>query len=470
MKAPRPRARPTELGPPSRTQASTSPYLAALEWLHRFADYERKPGGHVFSLERPRLLLEWLGNPQTAYRCVVVAGTKGKGSTAIMLQALLRATGHSVGLYTQPHLHTYRERVRVDEALIEPAEVARGVEQLAPAVERVHRARPDLGRLTTYEIGTALALAHFARRGVDWAVLEVGLGGRLDAVNAVNSSLAVLTPISLDHTEVLGDTVEQIAREKAGIIHPNGRVVSAPQPDEAMAVISQACRERAATLRTVDGESISNLRLRRLPAGLSLAAMRSAPLVEFEAFPSGVSVALALGGRHQALNAAVALTAAAECGARLDPASIRQALVAVRWPGRLEVLGDRPTIVVDGAHNGASAQALAHAVRDHFAWERLTLVIGTSADKDLAAILAPLLPLAERVIATQASHPRALPAAEVVRQAAARHRRAEPAASVADAVRAAREGAGGSDLVLVTGSLFVVAEARAALGWAEPGP
>ncbi|MBI4493894.1 MAG: bifunctional folylpolyglutamate synthase/dihydrofolate synthase [Chloroflexi bacterium] len=446
-----------------------SPYRAAIEWLHSFADFERKPTGHRFSLDRPRQLLRLIGDPQRAFRSVAIAGTKGKGSTAAMLQALLQAAGHAVALYTQPHLHTYRERVRVGQALVGEAELADGVERLQASVEALHRHWPELGRLTTYELGTALALRYFAERQVDWAVLEVGLGGRLDAVNVVDSAVAVLTPISLDHTQVLGSTIEQIAGEKAGIIHPGGTVVSAPQPPQARAAIERACRERGARLHLVDPTSIRRLRLRRFGPASSLDELRSGPWVEFDLAPALEGLQLPLGGAYQALNAATALAAAEQCGVDLSAEQARQALASVRWPGRLEALAAQPTVIADGAHNGASAEHLARAVREHFPWARPRLVLGTSADKDLAAILAPLAPLASQVIATQAQHPRARPAEDIAQAAKEMGAPSSVAESVAEAIDLAVHAATPEDLVLVTGSLFVVAEAREHLGWAAPG-
>jgi dihydrofolate synthase/folylpolyglutamate synthase len=334
----------------------------------------------------------------------------------------------------------------------------------------LHRVQPELGRLTTYEIGTGLALEYFADQRVDWAVLEVGLGGRLDAVNVVEPLLAVLTPISLDHMDILGPTLRLIAREKAGVIHAGSVVVSAPQPDEAHQVIQQACQERGATLVPVDVGRLENMRPRRFGSAAPLAEMRATPFLEFDYLPAHPGLALPLGGFHQAINAAVALEAVQRLRLELTPLQVRSALAGVRWPGRLEPVGERPTTLVDGAHNDASAAALARAVRDHFDFGRLVLVLGTSADKDLEAILSPLLPLASAVFATQARNPRALPAPEVGRVASAAGAHVEVVPSVTEALDRARFQADHGDLVLATGSLYVVAEARAHLGWAQPEP
>lgn len=434
-------------------------YRQALDYLNRFVDYEKgMPYAYSpaeFNLERTARLLAGLGQPQERYPSLLIAGTKGKGSTAAFLESILRAAGHRTGLYTSPHLHTWRERIQVDRRLIAKADVVTWVERLRPLVEGMSSG--EQGPPTYYEISTALALGYFAEQGVDVAVLEVGLGGRLDATNVVRPRVAVITTIGYDHMEILGHTLTQIAREKAGIIKPAGWVVSAAQQEEAMAAITAAGRERGARLWVAAEEGVRQV----LPAA-------GGP------WPYPIPVtreALALRGHFQHSNARVALAvvrALREQGWKIPLQAIRRGLRTARWPGRLEVAGPRPLLVLDGAHNVDSAHALGQALREEFTFRRLILVCGFSKGHDMAAFLGEIGPAAARIIATASRHPRAAAAAavaEVARQKAAAP--VEVVDDVAAALARARHLAGPEDLICVTGSLFVVAAAREALGLAE---
>jgi dihydrofolate synthase/folylpolyglutamate synthase len=439
-------------------------YREALAYLYSFADYERLTrmpyGPAAMNLPRTERLLARLGDPHQAYPIIHIAGTKGKGSTAALVAAALQAAGYRVGLYTQPHLHTYRERIRINGCLISPTELADLVAAVRPHVEAVHQTAPDLGRLTTYEIGTALALWHFARQRVDIAVLEVGLGGRLDATNVVTPTVAAITLIGYDHTQVLGNTLAAIAGEKAGIIKPGGVVVSAPQPAEALAVIAARCRERRARLVLVgyDTPLAEVLDGGQVP-GRPYQVVRLPGLGQ-QPFP------LPLLGAHQAVNAAVASAILAEChaaGIPVPPSAIRAGFARVAWPARLEILAERPLVVADGAHNLESARALARALTDCCRYRRLFLVLAILADKDIPAIARALVPLAEQTIVTRTAHPRAA-APETILAALPVGARAATAPSVAEALEVARAQAGPDDLICVTGSLSAAAEARTALG------
>lgn len=467
-------------------------YQQALEYLYRFTDMERTPGqptGAGLGLARVHAFLDRIGRPERAYRTILVAGTKGKGSTANYLAGALRAAGYRTGLYTQPHLTAFRERMQVDGALIPEARLGELVEWVQPYVAAQHAAPTD-GRLTTYEVATALALQYFCEEAVDYAVLEIGLGGRLDAVNAVQSPvLSVITSLSLDHTRVLGDTLAQIAGEKAGIIKPSTPVVSAPQPPTAAPVIAATAAERDAPLYVVGTDltitATENPDPATTPPGY---ARRRSQQVLLTPGPRLAALApstltaparldLPLLGAHQAVNAAVAyagcLLLAAGGADRLTPAAIAAGLAAVAWPGRMEIVQEAPLLILDGAHNDASAAALAATVSTEFGYRRLLLVLGLLADKDAAAILRPLLPLADAVIFTQSGHPRAA-TAEAVREAAgaaqapAVPERWTTAATVAAALAQAQAAAGPEDAILVTGSLSVVGEARTALGLGPP--
>jgi dihydrofolate synthase/folylpolyglutamate synthase len=469
-------------------------YRDALAYLYSFTDVERVPGlapAAGFDLAKVHRFFDLLGRPETAYHSILVAGTKGKGSTANYLAGALRAAGYRVGLYTQPHLTSFRERMQVDGALLPEDRLGPLVESIRPVVERMHVEAPEYGPLTTYEIATGLALRYFAEAQVEYAVLEIGLGGRLDAVNAVRAPLvSVITSLSLDHTRVLGDTIDKIAYEKAGIIKPGIPVVTAPQPPDALRVIVDTARERGAPLYQV-GADITLLESQEpdtLPCTEEQygTARRSSQPVMLQLGPrlrdpdeaATMHLDLPLLGRHQAVNAAVAYAASrllARAGAaRLTPEAVARGFGQVEWPGRLEVVGERPLLVLDGAHNGDSAAQLAAAFPANFCYRDLVLVLGVTADKDLSGILRPLLPLAAHVVLTQSHHPRAVAVATLAAQAAsvrdqrggpgAFHEAPDAAAALALARRLAQPGAA----ILVTGSLFVVGDARAALGLGAP--
>lgn len=456
---------------------TTAAYRAALDWLLGFADYERRPPDsetpHRFSLERPRALLAALGHPEQRYWSIIVAGTKGKGSTAAMLAQILQRAGLRAGLYTQPHLVDYRERIRCDGSLITRGAFVAGVRRLQAVVQGAGT-DPALGPPTTYELGTALALDHFARSGVQWAVLEVGLGGRLDAVNAVaDPELSVITSISYDHMELLGDTLDAIAREKAGILRSGRPAVCSVQHPEAQVALDGAARGLGIAL-------LAGGRDFRWETDGRTACVWSADGAAWPRPWRYDHVRVALRGAHQVENAATALAAlealrltAAPALPALNPEEwfsvARSALAAVRWPGRLEVRrvrrpdGRRVDVVLDGAHNVDSARRLAQALGGGAIHHlRVLLVLGTSVDKDLPGIAAALAPLCAQAWAVAAAHPRARSAQEVA-GVLGTLLPAEPAPSVAAGLGSAIQAAGPGDIVMVTGSLYVVGEALAGL-------
>lgn len=426
-------------------------YRDALAYLYSFTDYEVKaPQAYApqfYDLRRMRQLLTLLGEPQSTFRVVHIAGTKGKGSTAAMAESMLRAAGYRTGLYTSPHLHTFRERIRAGGELISEDDVARLVEVLRPLVERV----PGL---TTFEIMTGLALAWFAEREVEWAVLEVGLGGRLDATNVVTPAVSVLTPISYDHTAILGDTLTQIATEKAGIVKPGVPAVTAPQTDEALAVIAAVCAERGAPLTRVGRDWT----WQHGPSDLNGQTFDARG-------PRGTlsKLWIPLLGEHQVVNAVTALAAVTMLpGVELPVPALRRGLAGMNWPARLEILGRRPLVIVDSAHNGDSAEKLMLALRTNCDHDRLLVVLGGSADHVTPELLRALLAPAAWAIATRSRHLRAAEPASLQARAAELGFDVEASPSVADALDRALALAGPADLVCCTGSVFVAAEARAA--------
>ncbi len=441
---------------------TASNYSEALAWIYSFSDTERT-GQFVRdredNLARERRLLRALGEPQRAYGITHVAGTKGKGSTSAMIAAMLRAAGLRAGLYSQPDLHTFRERMRVDGQVIPEREVVRLASHVRAALEQV--GLPP-GAYITYEVATALAFLYFREAGIEHAVIEVGLGGRLDATNVVEPVATVITSISYDHMAVLGNTLAEIAYEKAGIVKPDVPLICSAQAPEAVATIAAVCLERGAPLVRVGPDGTPGCVYTYRPG----AADSERQWFDLTT-PGGryADLELALLGEHQVENAATAVATVEwlrEQGLPIDEAAIRQGLREVRWPARLQVVGRSPWAIVDGAHNADSFGRLFAALRRHFDFERLTLVLGLMADKDIAGIVGEISRASvERVVATAVAHPRAAsPAAlaALVRQQAPQTE-VSVAADASAALASALQMAGPRDLVIVAGSLYLAAEA-----------
>jgi dihydrofolate synthase/folylpolyglutamate synthase len=426
-------------------------YQEALEYILSFADYERLPrSGVVWDLSRIERLLERLGNPQHLARSIHVAGTKGKGSTAAMIASILTKAGYRVGLYTSPHLLSFTERIQAEGRPIAENDWARLTEVIKPEVEAVNRPG-DLGELTTFELLTALAFAYFREIGADYQVLETGLGGRLDATNVVRPRVAVITSISLDHMEVLGNTLAQIAAEKAGIIKPGSTVVCSPQFPEAMEVIVRVCRERGVRLVRVGNEVTWH-------KGVFSAEGQSFHLKGRE---REYDLNIPLLGEHQLENAAAAVAAVevlAGAGAKVSPENIAAGLAQVNWPGRLQILRREPRVIVDTAHNAYSVKRLAEAIKQYFSFKRVILVLGVSSDKDIAGIVAEAAPLTGEVIISRSRHPRAVEPAVLVNEFSKWGIVPQVAASVAAAMRLALDRAKPDDLICAAGSVFIIAE------------
>jgi dihydrofolate synthase/folylpolyglutamate synthase len=435
-------------------------YQEALAYLDRYANYELNRSiqytEEIFNLSRVYEFMARLGYPHQAYPTIHIAGSKGKGSTAAMIESILRAAGYRTGLYTSPHLHTFRERIRVNGDLISPQEFVELIKLVAPHAEAV----PNL---TWFEVTTALAFLYFARHSVDIAVIEVGLGGRLDATNVITPLVSVITSLSYEHTAWLGNTLAQIAFEKAGIIKPGVPVVCAPQEPEAMAVIEQACTERAAPLICVGEDWEFHPGSIRLD-GQTFEVMPPAP-IRLRLSDAQLRFELPLLGRHQLINATCALATVMQLPStqfRVPLPALQQGLAAVQWPGRAEVLSLSPPIVVDGAHNGDSARRLAETLSEWFPRQRWTFVVGTLSDKDHKAILRELaLKMAELIVtrshSVRATDPELL--AQLARQIGLSVR-------MAPGVQSALEEALALGYpVCLTGSLSIVAEAREA--WAK---
>ncbi len=440
-------------------------FADAVAWLLSFTNYEVTPldAASAARLElRPlRNLLARLGDPQTRRGTVHITGSKGKGSTAVVIAELLRAAGLRTALYTSPHLHTIRERMRVDGVLISEGEFARLASLMRPHAEAVQAAGE---RLRTFELLTALGFLYFRERDATWQVIEVGLGGTLDATNVLDDKdLCVFTPIGLEHTAILGDTVAKIAADKAGILRPGVRAVMAPQRESAAEVLRAACAKRGATLEEV----AAVCQMSRGKSSLDGQELRlRTPTADYR-------LKLALLGRFQIENAATAILAVEQlqaAGVELTPAQAAQALAAVSWPGRLEVLKRSPLVIVDGAHSPDSARRLVQAVREDLPHRVLYRVVGMSGDKDAAEFALPFAALDPMVIATSSRHPRSAPAQQVGQAFQEHGLLVRLAPGVEAAIDTALAEAGSGDLVLVTGSLFVAAEARQAVLGLLPSP
>jgi dihydrofolate synthase/folylpolyglutamate synthase len=429
----------------------------ALSYLSTFINYERQPQvpytRETFNLDEFDRFLSRLDRPHERLKTVVIAGTKGKGSTAAMIASIAQASGLTAGLYTSPHLCSIRERIRVNGEMITEEDFASLVAELQPHLEAAGMA--GLRRFRTFfEILTAMALVHFQRMGVDLAVLEVGLGGRLDATNVATPLVSVITPISFDHTEVLGDTIPKIAREKAGIIKPHGVAVVAPQRPEALAVIRDVCTSHNARLIDVAEELRWHPKQYRWDGSVVdlHSATRPYPMLE-----------VPLAGPHQLLNAATAIAAVEQLQVQGLPISvdgIRLGIQRVQWEGRLETVSREPWIVLDGAHNRDSARCLREALAACFPYQRLVLVLGISANKNLGAIVEELTPLAAVTVATRAMVPRAATPQHVADLASQWCRciivEQDTQKALAQAIAETRR----DDLLLVTGSLYLVGDAK----------
>jgi dihydrofolate synthase/folylpolyglutamate synthase len=442
-------------------------YQKTLEYLYSFVDYSltrsTRYAPEHFDLGRMRDFLEKIGNPHQAYPVIHVAGTKGKGSVSALCASALQAAGYSVGLYTSPHLQDYAERIQINHRPIPHDELISLVDEFRPYLAQGTK-------LTTFEITTALAFLHFARQDVDVVVAEVGLGGRLDATNVVAPCVAVITSISYDHVDFLGESLTEIAGEKGGIIKNGVPVILAPQKDEARLTIEKIADERNAPLVQVGRDflfepishSLENQTLLVWSPSeepLSNADSESREIIESESN----RLTIPLLGYHQIENAATAYTAlmiARQCGLEVDDAAIRTGFANVDWPGRFEMLRHSPPVILDSAHNQDSALKLRLTLDEYFPGQPVVLVFGVSEDKNIEGMLDELMPRVKQVIVTRSYHPRAMEPEELEKFVQRFGKPIKVVPAVEDALDEAVQMAGGDSMVLVTGSIFVAAGAR----------
>jgi len=430
-------------------------YPEALEWLYSFIDYGVKRSyrysPEVFDLARVRELLASLGDPQERYPTIHIAGTKGKGSTAAMISSGLRAAGYTTGLYSSPHLIDFTERIQIDGEQISESEFVGLVDRLKSNLDAI----PEI---STYELATALGFMYFADRLVDCAVIEVGLGGRLDATNVIQPLVSVITSLSYDHTHLLGDSLSDIAAEKAGIIKSETPVVLAPQQLEADLVVRSIAEERNSPVVQINRD------------WHYVATDRSFDGQTFQVWRAGedstrVELSIPLLGHHQVQNGAVAyvsLQSVSGRGLPMDLQQIQEGLAGTEWAGRFQVLAHEPTIVIDSAHNRESALKLRIALDDYFPERPITMVFGASSDKDVRGMFLELAPRVSRIILTRADHPRSEDPETLARLARGFGFEAEVVEPVAVAMQQATDQACAEQVILATGSLFVVGSALAA--------
>lgn len=456
----------------AKTDADAIAYEEALDYLYSFINFEAKKQDRYMASKldhtRPRRLMEALGNPYKQYPAIHIAGTKGKGSTAAICAFALRAAGYTVGLYTSPHLQDFRERIRIltpDEA---DGRISKS--QFIYQINKLRALETKFPDITWFEILTAIAFLHFAKSGVDIAVVEVGLGGRLDATNVITPIVSIITRLSLDHTALLGNTLEQIAYEKGGIIKPGIPVITATQEPEAAQELLRIAAERESPVSVVGKnwryeEGISTDPTQVVPHQPSQQkfTISHSPAPRF--IPPGTQFDLPLGGEHQLENATLALAALEHVQPHLPHltlAALQTGFASVKWPGRLDIIhpGDEQTamLLVDCAHNPDSVHKLREALAHSFHYKRLWLIFGAPADKDILHMLADLLPLAYHTTVTTASHPRSATPEQLAEIGAELGFEVTAVPDMATALTTTWHQAEPGDIILITGSIVVVGD------------
>jgi len=433
-------------------------YTVAMDFVNSLVNYERRPprrrDNGALTLTRIRRLLKKLGNPESSFRSVHIAGSKGKGSTATMLAQMLSNNGLKVGLYTSPHIVDVRERITIDDEMISERDMTRMISKVAMQVDDDPASRP-----TYFEFLTAVAFQYFADQQVDVAVVETGLGGRFDATNVIKPEACAMTSISLDHMALLGNTVEKIAMEKAGVFKAGTPVVSAPQPDGVKKALKLAARD-AGTPVYFAGEDIRfTYRFEASRTGGPQARICvTTPTSHYD------HLLVPLVGKHQAINCGVALGVLDQLknrGFKLDDELSMSGLANVRLQGRMEILCDKPRVLGDGAHNAASVEALMRAIGQNVPYDSMVLIFGCCEDKDIPGMLRQMKLGADKVIFTRIKSPRSADPDDLAAQfAEISGRMAQVAPSLADAMAIAEKAVTPEDLICITGSFYLVSEAK----------
>ncbi len=428
-------------------------YLGTLTNYEQFSDYNYN---HAYDLGRISSFLALLGSPHKGYPTVTIAGTKGKGSTVAMLGSILRAAGIKTGIFTSPHLISIRERIKIGKKNIPEKDFALLLSAIRKTINK-----NNITGLTFFEAVTAAAFLYFLQEKVAIAVMEVGLGGRLDAVNTAKSSVSAITPISYDHTHLLGSSLKKIAAEKSGVMHENSFAAIAPQKKEVLDVIARMAGKRHAELSLLGKDiKISNIKTSLQKTRFDINSKRRGHY-------KGLHTPLR--GRHQAVNAGLAVSLAEKIdsvfGLRVNKQHIRKGLKSVKFYGRFQVFPGRPCIVLDGAQNGDSAKALNDALKIIFSKKNICFILGISSDKDYKAIASQLCLSSRQVIFTQADSARAMPAIELARKIGRHNKNHFLCYDMKDAIEFAGHLASDNGVIVVTGSLFLVGSALKILGY-----
>ncbi|MDO4534186.1 MAG: folylpolyglutamate synthase/dihydrofolate synthase family protein [Clostridium perfringens] len=422
-------------------------YSEAMEYIKNTAKF-----GMNFGLERVLKILEYLDNPQDKIKCIHVGGTNGKGSTTAMISSILREEGYKVGMYTSPYLEEFEERIQVNGENIKKDELASIVSEIKGAISKVDVLK--FGAPTQFEIITALMFYYFAKEKVDYAVIEVGLGGRLDATNIINPILVVLTSISFDHMNILGNTLKEIAGEKAGIIKKNCTVVSYPQEEEALEVIKSKCKELNNKLIVVKKESIKDVIINK---------DNFKQEIVIEVSKNTYDVKIPLLGSHQSLNCAVclnAINALRNSGITIHDNSIRNGLLKVKWIGRMEPLKTNPLVVIDGAHNIDGIKKLRASIDKYFNYKNLILIVGILGDKQVNEMINIITRDAKNVIVTEPHNYRAESSSVLYEKIREKGIECFDIEDYEEAYKKALSLAKDDDLILVCGSLYMIGDMR----------
>jgi dihydrofolate synthase/folylpolyglutamate synthase len=445
--------------PPARTDGPGSPYAKAVSFLMNQTDYEKmrvvRYNTTTFSLDRMRTLLKHMGNPHLKIKTAHIAGTKGKGSTSHMLAAMLEASGFKTGLFTSPHLLDVRERIRVNHDLISQADLVRYVKKLEPILKKMASDRP-----TFFELFTAVAFAYFADQNVDIAVIETGLGGRLDSTNVIIPEVSAITSISKDHMNVLGNTLAKIAEEKAGIFKKDIPSLTCVQEATVAATLQEVARNNKSTLQVVGADIEFSYRFEvTRPIGPHMRVCLTTETSRFE------HLTVPLMGEHQAINCGLALAMLDKLkqrGFAINDAKAVEGLRTLKLPGRLEMVSHEPRVIIDGAHNAASMQALFRGIGQHIPYDSMVVIFGCNCDKDIDGMLEQISLGADKVIFTQSqNNPKAADPQELSFMYTERYgKMAQVAKSLPEAMEIAHRAITREDLTTVTGSFYLIGEAK----------
>ena len=449
--------RPHFVEPKAPAHPPVNNYTKSLRFLASLADFERlrivRYNSQNFDLERMRALLKRLGNPQDRFKSVHIAGTKGKGSTCAMIASMLQACGYKVGLYTSPHLTDVRERIQINGEMIPQSDFGRIVRVAEPMIERM-KPRP-----TYFDVLTAVAFKYFAEQEIDIAVIETGLGGRLDSTNVIKPEVTAITSISKDHMAQLGNTLAKIAEEKAGIFKAGVPAISVQQDPEADVVLKRVA-EKNGTHLEVTGQTIEfsyRFESSRMQGPHNRVCLTT-PNTKFE------HLAVPLLGEHQAINCGLALSVIDRLKARgfaISDTKAMEGLAKTTVPGRMEMLSQQPRVVVDGAHNAASLDAMLRAVGQHIPYDSMVIIFGCCADKDVPGMLDRIAAGADKVIFTRVNNIRSADANELAAKYVEQYgKMAQVAATLEDALGIANRAVTKEDLICITGSFYLVGEAK----------